>query len=389
MKIALTITDDHSMLLFRKGLILALVGQGHEVCVITAPGDYISHLEKLGARHIPVDLHRFINPLADIRLITQFYQIFRKENFDIVHNFTIKPNTFGTITAYIAGCKRIFNSVTGLGFMFYDPEENSIISKTIKSGIKFLFKISSHLAEKTWFQNPDDVNYFIENRLIKPEKVVLIKSSGVNLNEWKLPDKETIATLKCEAGFDSEDILVIMVTRALHSKGIHEFLYAMEELTEKYPKVKFVLAGSAEEDLDRGVPASFLQEKSSQYPFFWLGHQNNVLKLFAISDIVVHPSYYREGVPRCLLEAMALKKPIVTTDSVGCRETVDDGVNGFLVPIKDGQKVTEKIDYLIQNPELRNKMGNAGFEKVKLEFEESLIVGALLKDLYQFNDEKL
>jgi N,N'-diacetylbacillosaminyl-diphospho-undecaprenol alpha-1,3-N-acetylgalactosaminyltransferase len=386
MKIALTITDDYSMLIFRKGLIVALVKSGHEVCVITAPGDSIPKLEKLGARHISVDLDRFINPLSDIRLIIQFYQIFRKEQFDIVHNFTIKPNTFGTIMAHLAGCRRIFNSVTGLGFMFYDSEEKNLISKTIKTGIKYLFKISSLLAEKTWFQNPDDADYFIDNKLIKPKKVVLVKGSGVNLDEWKLPDKEKIATLKQEAGFQPEDILVVMVTRALHSKGIHEFLYAMEKLTEKHSNVKFVLAGSAEEDLNRGVPASLLQEKARKHPFFWLGHQDNVINIYAISDIVVLPSYYREGVPRCLLEAMALKKPIVTTDSVGCRETVDDGVNGFLVPIKDGNSVTEKVERLIMDPELRFKMGNAGYDKAKQEFEESIVVKALFKDLYGFKD---
>jgi len=386
MKIALTITDDYSMLIFRKGLICALVKLGHEVCVITAPGDSIPKLEELGVRHISVNLDRFINPLGDIRLIIQFYQIFRKEKFDIIHNFTIKPNTFGTIVAYLAGCKRIFNSVTGMGFMFYDPSEKSFASKILKTGIKYLIQISSHLSDKTWFQNPDDANYFIENRIIKPEKVVMVKSGGINLDEWKLPEKQKILELKKEAGFQADNILVSMITRALHNKGIHEFLYAMEQLTEKYPNVKFLLAGGAEEDLDRGVPASYLREKASKHPFFWLGHQENVINIFAISDIVVHPSYYREGVPRCLLEAMALKKPIVTTDSPGGRETVIDGVTGFLVPIKDGKSVTEKIERLIMDPKLRDQMGNAGYNKAKKEFEETIVINALLKNLYGFKE---
>jgi N,N'-diacetylbacillosaminyl-diphospho-undecaprenol alpha-1,3-N-acetylgalactosaminyltransferase len=387
MKIALIISDDFSFLLLRKGLILSLLKEGHEVCLISKSGEYVPQLEKLGARYIPVNLERFINPLSDLQLLIQFYRIFRKEKFDIVHNFTIKPNTFGAIMAYLAGCKRIFNSVTGLGFMFYDPRENSFTSKTLKTGIKYLFKLSSRLSEKTWFQNPDDVNYFVDNHIIKPEKAVLIKSSGINLNEWKLPDKEIIASLKQELGFHPEDILVVMVTRALSSKGINEFLYAMEKLTPKYSNVKFVLAGAAEENLNRGVSATFLQEKTKNHPFFWLGHQKNVIDIFSIADIFVFPSYYREGVPRVLLEAMALKKPIVTTDSVGCREAVDDGINGFLVPVRDGNAVAEKIELLIQSPDLRCKMGNAGFEKARQEFEEKLIVEALLKDLYQFNDK--
>jgi len=147
------------------------------------------------------------------------------------------------------------------------------------------------------------------------------------------------------------------------------------------------LAGGAEEDLKRGVPASLLQEKANKYPFYWLGHQNNIIDTFAISDIVVLPSYYREGVPRCLMEGMALKKPLVTTDNVGCRETVDEGVNGFLVPIKDGKSLTEKIERLIQDPDLRYKMGLAGYEKAKREFDEKIIVASLLQNLYQFNDK--
>ncbi len=383
MKIALINSDDFSIFIFRKGLILSLIKQGHEVCLISTSGDYVEKLEALGARHIPVDLDRFINPISDIRLLVQFYKIFRQEKFDIVHNFTIKPNTFGTIMAYLAGCKRIFNSVTGLGFLFYDPEEKSLKSKILKTGIKFLFKISSRLAEKTWFQNPDDVNYFIQNRIITPDKAVMIKSSGINLDEWMRPDRDRIAALKREAGFQAEDILVTMVTRALNNKGIHEFLYAMKQLTQKYPNVKFILAGGAEENLDRGVSAAYLHEQTKKYPFIWLGHQENIINTFAITDIVAFPSYYREGVPRCLLEAMALKIPIVTTDSVGCREAVDDGVNGFLVPIKNGAAVSEKIEVLIQNPELRLKMGIAGFDKAKLEFNENLVVNGLLKELYQ------
>jgi N,N'-diacetylbacillosaminyl-diphospho-undecaprenol alpha-1,3-N-acetylgalactosaminyltransferase len=385
MKIALVAPDDDSFILFRKGLIVALLEMGHEVCLISRAGHFVIPLEKLGARHIHVNLGRFINPLSDLLVLTQLYKIFRRENFDIVHNFTIKPNNYGTLMAYAAGCKRILNSVTGLGFMVYEPWEKSLLSKTLKAGIKILYKISSRLSNRTWFQNPDDIDYFVSNHLIKPGKTVLIKSSGINLNDWKLPDDEKIASLKREAGFKIEDILVVMVTRALNNKGIHEFLFAMDQLSGKFPNIKFVLAGGAEEDLSRGTRASFLKEKTKKNPFFWLGHQKNVIDTFLISDIIVFPSYYREGVPRCLLEAMALKKPIVTTDHVGCREAVEDGINGFLVPVRDGNAVAEKIEILIKDPGLRKKMGHAGFEKAILEFDESIIVDQLLKKLYHFN----
>lgn len=386
MKIALVAPDDFSILIYRKGLILSLLQLGHEVCLVSKAGEFVPQLEELGARHIPVKLERFINPINDLRVLAEFYKIFRKEKFDIVHNFTIKPNNYATLTAYAAGCRKIFNSVTGLGFLIYEPWEKSLISRIFKFGLKFLYSISSRLSNKTWFQNPDDIAYFTKNHLIEPKKALLIKSSGINLSEWKLPDNKKVATLKLNAGFNPDDLLVVMVTRALYSKGIHEFLFAMEKLTSIYPKVKFVLAGGAEENLNRGVSASLLKEKTVHYPFFWLGHLKNVIDIFSISDIIVFPSYYREGIPRCLLEAMALKKPIVTTDHGGCREAVDDGVNGFLVPVRDKEAVADKTELLIKNPELRNKMGNAGFEKVTQEFDENLIVKAVLKDLYQLEE---
>lgn len=385
MKIALMIPDDLSFLMLRKGLIVSLINSGHEVCLIAKAGEFVPQLEALGARYLPVDFKRFINPLSDIRLLIQYYRIFRKEKFDIVHTFTVKPNTFGIIMAYLAGCKRLFNSVTGLGFMFYEPGEKSIFSKILKTGIKYLFKLACCLTEKTWFQNPDDVKYFIDNDLIRPEQAVLIKSSGINLAEWKLPDNEKVSTLKKDAGFQPDDILILMVARSLNSKGIHEYIFAMEQLAGKFPNAKFLLAGEAEDNMNRGVSATFLREKEKSLPFYWLGQQKNVMETYAIADIFVLPSYYREGVPRVLLEAMALKKPIVTTDSVGCREPVEDGVNGFLVPVRDGQAVYEKLEILIKNSELRRKMGNAGFEKAKLEFAEHLIVDALLKNIYQFS----
>ncbi|MFT4579277.1 MAG: N,N'-diacetylbacillosaminyl-diphospho-undecaprenol alpha-1,3-N-acetylgalactosaminyltransferase [Nitrospinales bacterium] len=387
MKIALVATDDFSLLIYRKGLILSLLKLGHEVCLISKPGEFVPQLEKLGARHIPVNLERFINPFNDLSVMIRFFKIFRKEGFDIVHNFTIKPNNYSTLMAYAAGCKEIFNSVTGLGILVYEPWEKSLLSKAFKLGLKLLYALSSRLSNKTWFQNSDDRDYFIKNHLIKPEKSVLIKSSGINLDEWKLPDKDKVASLKQKMGFHLEDILIVMVSRALSSKGIHEFLYTMEQLTRKYSNTKFVLAGGAEENLNRGVPASLLTEKTKSFPFFWLGHQKNIIDVFSIADVIVFPSYYREGVPRCLLEAMALKKPIVTTDHCGCREAVKDGINGFLVPVRDGKAVAEKTELLIQNPELRYKMGNAGLEKARQEFEEKLIVESLLNDLYQFNDK--
>ncbi len=384
LKIALVAPGDFHLWTYRRGLMRSLLAMGHEVVLVSNPGEFTEKLKKLGGRHVSVNMERFISPIADLRLLFEYYKIFKKEKFDIVHNFTVKPNNFGTLMAYAAGCKTILNSVTGLGFMVTEHISDSFSSKLIKAGIRNLYKLSSRIAYKTWFQNTEDENYFIKNNIIHHEKTVKIRSSGINLQEWACPKKAKIEFLKRQMGFHSDDILVVMVTRILRSKGILEYIYAMEQLTKKYKNVKFLLVGGIEDNERRGVSTSYLLEKTKNPSFFWLGYQKDVIDLTGMADIIVLPSYYREGVPKNLLEAMALKKPIVTTDNVGCREAVKDGVNGYLVPIKDGKAVAEKLELLVQNPDLRSKMGNAGFKKVKQEFEESLVINALLENLYQF-----
>src|SRR4028118_1935931 len=163
MKIALIGNDDFSMWHFRGGLIKALVSKGMEVCVIVPPGPYVSKLEIMGARCIPMAMNRFITPLQDLKLIFKLYSVLRTEQFDLVHNMTIKPNIFGTLTAKLAGTKKIACLISGIGFVFSE-ELNSTKNTIVRKLAVFLYKIALSISNKTWFQNKDDLDLFIEDR---------------------------------------------------------------------------------------------------------------------------------------------------------------------------------------------------------------------------------
>ena len=387
-KIAFVCPDAFSIWIFRQGLAKMLIERGYIVYAIAGRDKYIKKLESIGIRYIPVDFERFMSLKGDLKLIWQLWRIIVREQFCIVHNFTIKPNIYCTFVSRLAGIKNIYNSVTGLGYLYKDDGETGLKISTVKKGISLLYACASRVAARTWFQNQDDVAYFCNLNLIKIEKAILIKSSGIDTTHWNINNftEEQLLDIRTEIGVDRNSFIVIMVSRALKSKGIDEFLFAAKLLQLPYPDIKFLLIGGTEETGSVGKTADTLRKKelTEDSNFIWLGHRHDVLRLIATSDVCVLPSYYREGVPRNLLEGMAMSKPIVTTDSVGCRETVDHGENGFLIPPKDVKALANALTALYSDTELRLEMGRASRNKVIKEFEEQIIVDQLLNKLYQF-----
>ena len=201
----------------------------------------------------------------------------------------------------------------------------------------------------------------------------------------RIPD-DKLQRIRDDLGLRPENVTVVMVSRALRAKGVFEFLDAADQLKLRFPEARFVLAGGTEEASHNGLKAEILERKMSKEGsnFIWLGHRHDIPLLLAASDICVLPSFYREGVPRNLLEAMAMAKPIVTTDSVGCRETVEDGWNGYIIPIKNSRALADAIEKLCLNYGLRKRMGQNSRFKAEREFDEIMIVDRLLKALYLF-----
>jgi len=381
LRVAIVGPDDFSLWQPRRGLIRYLLEQNCEVWAVSTPGDYVTKIESLGASHHQVDMARRFNPIDDLKFTFQLFRFFRRHRFDVVHNLTTKPNIFGVFAAWFARVKHIVMSVEGLGQVF--GEAQGIKMKILKPALRKLYKLACAMATRTRFMNPDDEQFFVENKLVKPEKSILIVGEGVNLAEYSrdLLDGKAIESVRQRAGGSAGTKYVTMITRALWSKGVREFIEASKIVGERRDNVKFILIGPIDAG-SNGVPKSYLDENETE-TFKYLGFVDDLRDAFAMSEVVVLPSYTREGVPNCLIEAMALGVPIVTTDNVGCRECVNDGETGYLVPVRDSKSLAEAIDKIVSNDELSRRFGEASRQKVEDDFNERRVFERLYNETYQ------
>ncbi len=342
---------------------IALVERGHEVYAISPYGEYSDKFQNDGIKHVAYEIERgSLNPFKERVFVDNIYEAIKDLELDILHTFTAKPNIYGTFAGKRAGVPIILNLVEGLGSFYV---ENSLKNRAVRFMIEKLYKKAFKLSQRAVFVNSDDPKFMLEKNIIVDDKVKIIKSVGIDTEEFSPDDVDTNA-LKEALGLQDE-VIVLMVARAILHKGVREFYEASSHFDTK--KVKFILVG----DIDKGNHSSASEEFLKSTNVLWLGHRDDIKVLTALSDIYVLPSY-REGVPRTLLEAASMAKPIVTTDTVGCREVVEDGVNGFLVPIKNVDLLAEKIKLLVENPILRDSMGKEGRKKAVREFDIKKVV---------------
>jgi len=369
---------------FRGGLIKRLVNRGYEVVVIVPPGPFKGAIEKLGARCITIPVKRFVSPFEDLALLARLYKIFREERFDIVHNMTVKPNIFGTIAARLAGVKRVVCLVSGLGFAFRTT--GSLKDGVLRWTVSYLYKICCRISDKIWFQNPDDFNLFLSQRIINNGKGIVITSGGINTEEYA-PDcvlQSEIQNLRDELGLPANALCVLMLTaRLVWSKGTREFVEAAEILRDSYPEWYFLMLTPKDPESSDAVPDEYICRHRSEHLIILDSFRTDIRVFITLADIMVLPSYYPEGVPRSLLEGLAMAKPIVTTDHPGCRSVVDHGRTGYLVPVKDSHSLAGKIAALMDEPQKREKFGRMSRLKAQKEFEEELVVNRVIKELYE------
>ncbi|MDP3465956.1 MAG: glycosyltransferase family 4 protein [Sulfuricurvum sp.] len=352
---------DLNLWLFRLPIMQELVRLGHSVYAICPTGEKSDDFKHHGIRHISYEIERSsLNPLKELQAIRNIYNALKPLNLDILHTFTAKPNIYGTIAGKLANVPRIINLVEGLGSFYL---ENDLKSRSVRTVIEFLYAQIFKLSDTVMFVNHDDPAYLISKKIIDPAKVFILKGVGIDTTAWIPLPKE------------DEWIRVTMIGRALKHKGVQEFIDAAAILGEKYPDVSFQFVGSPDEGNRFSVTENFMRAQPSIH---YLGQQNNIRHILSQSTIFVLPSY-REGLPRTSMEAASMGLPIVTTDVVGCRETVDEGLTGFLVPPQNAQALAEKIEKLILNPSLRGKMGNAGREKAIREFDIGTIIAKHLE----------
>jgi N,N'-diacetylbacillosaminyl-diphospho-undecaprenol alpha-1,3-N-acetylgalactosaminyltransferase len=384
MKIALILNDDFSMWHFKGGLIKALVSREIEVCVIVPPGPYISKLEAMGAKCIPIPMNRFITPFQDLKLIYQLYRVFKTEKFDLVHNMTIKPNIFGTFAAKLAGIEKIVCLVSGLGFIFSE-DLNSTKIKIIRPFVILLYKWALSISQKTSFQNKDDLDYFIEKRIIQPEKGVVIMSEGVNLNNFSSStiNPDTLEKLRKEFQIPVNSKCALMVSaRLVWSKGVREFIEVSQLLKAEYPDWVFLMISPQDPGSPDAVSKEYIDSHQSDNLIVIDYFRQDVKDIMALADIIVLVSYYREGVPTVLIEGLSMSKPIIASNSVGCKETVEDGKNGFLVPVKNANQLAEKLRFLMNDEAKRHVFGEYSREIAKKYFDENIVVSRIITEVY-------
>lgn len=342
----IVVNVDWFFLSHRLPIALAAKEKGYRVTIVSKDTGKREEIEALGLRFINVEFERSgANPLHELRCIKILYKIYKLEKPDIIHHVTLKASLLGCLAAKLSGIKRIVNAISGFGYNFTD-ERTGIKQRIIRTMMNMAFKSKKfHFI----FQNPDDINQFMKFNFVSESQIHLIKGSGVDLNKFTY-----------EKPISKEKVQVILPARMLYDKGIIEFIQAAKKIKDKVvDKAEFVLVGDCdtinlsgikEEDIKREIDVPFLN---------WIGFKKDIFSFIKKSDIVVLPSY-REGLPKSLIEACAVGRPIVTTDVEGCRECVIEGYNGYLVPAKNIETLSEKMEDLINDPEKRTRMGING-----------------------------
>lgn len=313
--------------------------------------------------HYP--LKRWISPLADRRARTSLRDLFAAHRPDVVHAFDTKPAILATLAARDANVPARIRTITGMGYLF---STEALPFRMLRPVYRRMQRRASAAADVTVFQNRDDREYFLSRRLVGLDAEALIAGSGVDVAELRSsrPDDTARARLKRELDLDDRPV-VTMVARLVRHKGVSEYLEAARRVLERGVKAQFLLVGPLASEGRQGIPKSELDRSADVVR--WLGRRGNVPAILSLTSLFVLPSYYREGVPRVLLEAGALGIPLVTTDMPGCRDVVSPGQNGLLVPPRDSAALAESMAQLLNDAAARARMGQCGAARVAAEFD--------------------
>ncbi|MFZ5945148.1 MAG: glycosyltransferase family 4 protein [Bacillota bacterium] len=329
-----------SLINFRGHLIKDLISAGNQVIAMAPETGVEQEIASLGARFESIPLHRTgTNPVKDLYLLFYLYKRLRSIKPEKVILYTIKPVIYGSLACVLARVPEIFSMITGLGYVFTQVSTN-LLARIIR----ILYGLALKYNKRVFFQNPDDLNLFVTLGLIEEEKSVIINGSGVDLERFYYSE----ANIK--------PLSFLLIARLLKDKGIIEFVESAKIIKSKYPSVRFMLLGPTDTN-PSAIPLTEVKKWEEEGIIEYLGKKIDVRPYIKNCSVYVLPSY-REGTPRSVLEAMAMGRPIITTDTPGCRETVTDGDNGFLVPVKDYVSLAKKMEIFINNTEIINKMGN-------------------------------
>lgn len=360
MKIVLIGTTAACVLGFRADLIQALVARGDQVYAFALDFDVETRakVKALGAEPVDYIFSRAgLNPFGDILNTYKLSKLIEKISPDLVFSYFSKPVIFGTLAAAMAGVKRRIGMLEGLGYVFTEkPEGASLKGRILKCVQVFLYRISFPFLERIIFLNKDDPIDLIEKHKLKARKISVLGGIGLNLRNYPYSEPPV------------RPVSFIFVGRLLAEKGINEFIEAARLVRSKSDSATFVMLGGLDETNPGGLSLSDVSKLVSEGLVDHRGHVDDVAGWLSNSSVFVLPSY-REGVPRSTQEAMAIGRPVITTDVPGCRETVREGVNGFIVPPWSPEAIAEKMLYFISHPDQIKIMGLNSFKIAQEDFD--------------------
>lgn len=377
MRIAVIANTSWYLYNFRLSLMQALLAAGHEVVAVGPPDDYVGKLVAAGVRHRAIPLAgASVNPFRELGTVWALHRIFRDESIGVVLSYTPKGNIYAAMAAAMNDLPTVPN-VSGLGRVF-------IRHSPLTWLVKQLYRFTFGRAARAFFQNRDDLELFIRLGLVDEGRSIRLPGSGVNLDRFSPAGLTPIPFADMSPGAavgklgGREQFVFLLVARLLWDKGVGEYVEAARKVRRKHPVAEFRLLGFLDVQNPSAIPRSQVEAWVEEGVVSYLGSTDDVLPYLHDADCVVLPSY-REGCPRTLLEAAAMAKPLITTDAPGCRDTVDDGVTGFLCRLRDADDLADKMLRMIEMERDRfEAMGRRGREKMMREFDERIVINRYL-----------
>ena len=348
---------------FRGDLVRNFVSLGHKVVVVAPEDEYSIKIRELGSKFIPLDVDRKgANPFKDFLYFLRLIRVVLNERPSVVFTYTIKPILYGTIAAWLGQVPQRIAVTTGLGNAFSSD-------KLINFVAKFLYKVSICFASEVWFLNSDDAEVFLNYRLVAEKKVFLLVGEGVDVDHFApvgSPGPHTFT----------------LISRMLWDKGVGLFVEAARELKPKYPHLNFLLVGPVDNGNPEGISSNQLEKWNDEGWVKYLGPTDDVKGVLSLTTCLVHPTYYKEGLPRVLMEASAMGVPCITTDIPGCRDVIVDGLNGFLIPPRSSEALVLAIKKFIElSGERKNELSSQGRARMIHNFSSEKINSIYLSKL--------
>lgn len=357
MRVLIVTNSDIGLYKFRKELMEELVKE-NEVYIALPKGEFHDELLAIGCRYIETTLDRHgINPIKELRVFSLYKRIIKEVKPDIVFTYTIKPNVYAGMACAALNIPYVAN-ITGLGTAVENPGLMQILTLN-------LYKFGLRKAKKVFFQNNENREFMIAKGAVKGPYDML-PGSGVNLNNYTVSEYT-----------DGKTVDFVFVSRIMKEKGIDQYLDAAKEIRGKYPETRFHVCGFCEQAYE-----DKLKELNTNGTIIYHGLVKNMAAIYKQMSCTIHPTYYPEGLSNVLLESAASGRPIITTNRSGCREVVDDGINGYVIEEKNSKDLIEKIEmFLSKSVEERKQMGLAGRKKVEREFNRRIVIDKYLAEM--------